>query len=550
MAEKPSEYDFHSDASDPTDGPGRKRLLPRGVSQFFGSMRPLMVLIAVVLVSRLLLALLVWPDTHRLYNGDSPLYEQYALSMLETGRYLSPGYGSADTNPFADMIRPPGYPLLLAAVYGVVGPAAGPWVLFGLNTLAMCGVLALLLGLLRRLKLDRAWPMLLVIALDPAWWMYSKELVPEPWFVLLLTASVLAVYVGVQRAVAGGHPAEVSGLRRAGAALPTEGAYGVQRAVARNESPGLPDRLPVWSLFLLGGLALGLATWFKPITLYAPWLALPALTVALWYMGAGKRRPLALSALYLAGAMVFIFSWQLRNYQQHGSLAYTSIAAENMLTGHAAFVLAAREGITHLEAQQRIRDAYARRYGGTPQLETFAGEEEAKRTLAREILAENRLLYVRTIVRGMVVTLMDPGRLVFTRTFREPDNAQIGLTNTLSREGLLGTVRILLREDPVLVVYAVAYMLFLGVFAMGSLVGAWWLGRRYPLLVLMLVAAVLYLWILGGPSGYARFRLYLMPFMVVLASGLYLRIFPHAIQPLSETTHRPGRSSAREGHQG
>jgi len=191
-----------------------------------------------------------------------------------------------------------------------------------------------------------------------------------------------------------------------------------------------------------------------------------------------------------------------------------------------------------------------RRYGGTPQLETFAGEEEAKRTLAREILAENRLLYVRTIVRGMVVTLMDPGRLVFTRTFREPDNAKIGLTNTLSREGLLGTVRILLREDPVLVVYAVAYMLFLGVFAMGSLVGAWWLGRRYPLLVLMLVAAVLYLWILGGPSGYARFRLYLMPFMVVLASGLYLRIFPHAIQPLSETTHRPGRSSAREGHQG
>ena len=550
MAEKPSEYDFHSDASDPTDGPGRKRLLPRGVSQFFGSMRPLMVLIAVVLVSRLLLALLVWPDTHRLYNGDSPLYEQYALSMLETGRYLSPGYGSADTNPFADMIRPPGYPLLLAAVYGVVGPAAGPWVLFGLNTLAMCGVLALLLGLLRRLKLDRAWPMLLVIALDPAWWMYSKELVPEPWFVLLLTASVLAVYVGVQRAVAGGHPAEVSGLRRAGAALPTEGAYGVQRAVARNESPGFLDRLPVWSLFLLGGLALGLATWFKPITLYAPWLALPALTVALWYMGAGKRRPLALSALYLAGAMVFIFSWQLRNYQQHGSLAYTSIAAENILTGHAAFVLAAREGITHLEAQQRIRDAYARRYGGTPQLETFAGEEEAKRTLAREILAENRLLYVRTIVRGMVVTLMDPGRLVFTRTFREPDNAKIGLTNTLSREGLLGTVRILLREDPVLVVYAVAYMLFLGVFAMGSLVGAWWLGRRYPLLVLMLVAAVLYLWILGGPSGYARFRLYLMPFMVVLASGLYLRIFPHAIQPLSETTHRPGRSSAREGHQG
>ena len=167
-----------------------------------------MVLIAVVLASRLLLGLLVWPDTHRLYNGDSPLYEQYALSMLETGRYLSPGYGSADTNPFADMIRPPGYPLLLAAVYGVVGPAAGPWVLFGLNTLALCGVLALLLGLLRRLKLDRAWPMLLVIALDPAWWMYSKELVPEPWFVLLLTASVLAVYVGVQRAVAGGHPAE------------------------------------------------------------------------------------------------------------------------------------------------------------------------------------------------------------------------------------------------------------------------------------------------------------------------------------------------------
>ena len=145
----------------------------------------------------------------------------------------------------------------------------------------------------------------------------------------------------------------------------------------------------------------------------------------------------------------------------------------------------------------------------TPQLETFAGEEEAKRTLAREILAENRLLYVRTIVRGMVVTLMDPGRLVFTRTFREPDNAQIGLTNTLSREGAFGYGAYSAARGPGAGglcgrLHAVSG----GVFAMGSLVGTWWLGRRYPLLVLMLVAAVLYLW----DSGWSQ-RVCPVPFV-------------------------------------
>lgn len=531
--------------------------------------RPFLWLALSVVVTRIILSLLIYPDATKLYNGDSALYEQYALSMLETGHYLAPGYGSASVNPHADMIRPPGLPLVLASVYGVFGANTGPWIMIAVNTLGILALLWLMLTFLRLLQLQRFWPLLFIVVLDPAWMLYSKEILTEPFFTPLLLLSVMLALVGTAKLTSLEYVFRVSG--------------------GTSIHPRWLSRFHPLVYFALSGAALGIATWFKPITLYAPWAAVILLLLvgflykrramnATVVSGSEENHLVDLSddsvvkdtgvvlnesvsetkgvvqnqgihdenvspnlaesasenaylprfssmilaaVVFLVASQAFIFGWQVRNYVQHQTFAYTSIAAENMMTGHAAFVLAASERITHIEAQSRIQEMYADRWPDRTQM-SFSGQNEAKLTIAREIIGENRVLYAKSILRGMAITLMDPGRLVYARTFRDADVAQIGLTNIIASEGVFGAVCRVLDEDPLMAGYMVGYMLMLGLFSLLTLYGTWVLLRRYPLVATTLICVFLYLLVLGGPNGYARFRLYIMPFMVLLSLGAFL----------------------------
>ena len=546
------------------------------------------------MLTRIILAILIYPDTTKLYNGDSALYEQYAFSMLETGHYLAPGYGSASVNPYADMIRPPGLPLVLASVYGVFGPNAGPWVMIAINTLGILALLWLMLTLLQLMQLQRFWPLLFILVLDPAWMLYSKEILTEPFFTPLLLLSVMLALVGTAKLTS------------------REYVFGVSGGTSIH--PRWLSRFHPLVYFALAGAALGLATWFKPITLYAPWAAVILLLLVGFLFKrravnatdatgsdsdgnhsnemsdgsfvdvAGDVRNKSVSeaedvvhnqgiyaeddvqnqgiyvegvvqhqgiydenasqnvaesasekassvprfssmvlaaVVFLIASQAFIFGWQMRNYVHHQTFAYTSIAAENMMTGHAAFVLAASERITHLEAQSRIREMYADRWPDRTEM-SFSDQNEAKLTIAREIIGENRGLYAKSILRGMAITLMDPGRLVYARTFRDADVTQIGFTNIIASEGVLGAVRRVLEEDPLMAGYMVGYMLMLGLFSLLTLYGTWMLLRKYPLVAATLICVILYVLVLGGPNGYARFRLYIMPFMLLLSVGAFL----------------------------
>jgi hypothetical protein len=507
--------------------------------------RPFLILALVVVVTRVGMLAYVYPQAERLYNGDSWLYEQYALSMLETGEYLGTGFGRVDENPFADMIRPPGLPVLLTVVYAVAGPEWGPWAMMVASlagNLATLWLMWLLLGMVAaagtsvgvsgqenpRWSQDEKGPAnrhwLWIFALDPVWIMYSKELITEPYFTPLLLGSV---YLAV-RAVSGFDPL-------------------AQRY-----------RSEVW-LMGASGLLLGLATLFKPITFYAPWLVLILIPLVLWLQArAGEGKPSAeavtsggvthssvsgemrsdatesdqtttagrafwrrwIPALlaFLVAAQLPVTVWQARNYAAHGTWAFTSIAAENVMTGHAAFVLSAAEGITHTEAIARIRATYRER-NPLEATYSFDAQSETKMAVAREILSAHPGLYVRAVVRGVAATLLDPGRLVVARTFGDTSGA-IGLTETFARDGLGATAMRLLREHPAMAVYVVVYMAFLAGLSVAAAFGAWVLLRRNPALAVILLSVTFYLLVLGSIGGYARFRMYILPFLVMFAAAV------------------------------
>jgi hypothetical protein len=482
-------------------------------------------LFGLYLVSRLLMGLWALQDPEtRMFNGDSALYEQYALSMLETGEYLAPGYGTADTDPMADMIRPPGYPLLIAAVYSVFG--TGFWGKVGLLLLNLAGGVALWWGIMgargapvrlsgraahaldardekrgardekkgardeKRGARDekkgardekkgaRGAPLhaALILIFDLGLLLFSKEILTEMVFAPMMVWMVVGMGALAGRT-----------LGRINDAPVTRRPFNAPAEWARAARP------------YGAGTLLGLATLLKPITFYLPWVMIPVLRYLGW-----KWSRIAAFVLIAAGIP---FLWQARNYVTHGTFAYTSIAAENLMTGHAAIVLSAAEGLTHAAAIDSVRANYARL--ASPE-DDFNAISDKKSAVAKEVLLDHPFIFVTQMAKGVAFTLFDPGREVWVRTFGESDTDTGSLLQTMAKDGLVATAWSLAKAYPFLVLYVI----FLGVVYVFAVRGFYRLWHEDRKLFVLLTVLIAYFLVLGGPLGYARFRVYVLPLIV------------------------------------
>ena len=422
-------------------------------------------LLSFILLTRIALFLWIHQDPSRLFNGDSAHYEGLALSLLTSGTYQYAPY-----EPYSDLIRPPGYPLLIAAVYALTYPG-NYTALFVIN---LIGVLLLYFGikqLLATVRLPVSPLIMAFFALDIGWLLYSKEIITEPIFTPLLVWSTIALLKAFKT-----------------------------------------HRLKYW---ILSGIGFSFATWIKPITLYLPVLLAPVLGLRLH-----KRYPVL---IWLLLALLLPASWMVRNYLAHKSFVYTSIQNHNLLTGHAAFVYAQKFKLTHREAQEKIIREVQRENPRYPHL-PFAQKNALEGKVAQRILSEHPLLYAQAILRGMLITLFDPGRLVWNRTFPIENPSKIGLTNIVGKAGIGGALRALLQKPLAQRIPLMLYLGFLLLLNGLALSGIPYLYRHAPQSFWLLSLIFLYLWILGGPNGYARFRLYLFPFLLVYAQAGLIQV--------------------------
>ncbi len=412
-----------------------------------------------LLVARILLIAILAPDQSRMFNGDSPQYDCLAQSFLTSGVYHCPELGE-----FSDMLRPPGYPALLILTYWLFGSTS--FVLAILWNIP--AVLVLYLGIRRLLELlgcPRHRPVLLLFVADLGWLLYSKELVTEPVFTAVLVWAVVLLLRALQR-------------------------------------PGL-------SLFAAAGLLLALAALIKPIVLYLPLLLAVLLLL--------RFRRIKGAALLLMVFLLGVAPWLARNYAHHGRLSFTSVQNKNLGVGHTSYIRAEVEQRSYYGAHIAVQEEIAAR-AATLKAPGYAQMDSLWLAYAREMIGRHPFVYAKTILKGMAITLFDPGRLVLHRTLYGGDNSKIGLTNIIATEGLWGAVLRVVSERPLMAGLLMPYLLFLLAVAMLALWGipAFWRARPDYLLLIGLI--LLYLWGLGGPNGYARFRLYLWPFLLVFAS--------------------------------
>jgi 4-amino-4-deoxy-L-arabinose transferase-like glycosyltransferase len=436
------------------------------------SARARWLLAALVLATLALrLGFLVWghsTDPGRMVAVDTSSYENTARALAAHGRFAE----HPDRPERPNLVRPPGYPLFLYAVYGLGGgrlAAAAVQVVLGAAVVGMVFWLGLRLG-----GEAAACAAAALFALDPSSFLYTQLLLSEALFTFLLVCfAVCAVELW-------------GGRGRA------------------------------WPWALAAGAALAAATLVRPLTYYL----LPAAGLVVLAGQSGRRGWCAaagLMVLFLLPGALSVGAWQWRNYRQSGYLRYSHIEGINLAKYWAAEVLAEKRGISREEAE--------RLFLARLDAEAEPGWSRARRwdLYARrslEMLKDNPWLALRGAGEGLLGFLLVPG-IPDLMAYLRLEPPATGPTGDLIRLGPGSYLERWAAGRPgLLAAHALNWAYLLAVYA-GAALAAWALIRRRPppgWAHAMLWLAVVYLVAVSSqPGSYARLRMPVMPLLCLYA---------------------------------
>lgn len=252
-----------------------------------------------------------------LLRSDALGYHKLAISILEDGRFLQ-GEGASP-----EVLRTPGYPLLVAAVYSILGEQ--PWgVLLLQGVLESLAAALLCWGVASHAGMRVGFLAAAFYALDPLMILHANLLLSDSLFAVLMVAVVVLLI----RQPACSHAA----LR----------------------------------LAVIQGVVLGAAVLVRPVALYlAPlvgfsWLRLdrrPGPGALMTQVGTW----LLSLALVLLPVVLAVSSWSVHNSQEAGWAGFSTSQAYNLLAINAATVTAAANGVPFQEAQQILESEALRR---------------------------------------------------------------------------------------------------------------------------------------------------------------------------------------------
>jgi 4-amino-4-deoxy-L-arabinose transferase-like glycosyltransferase len=422
-------------------------------SQRQGWARPAAWALLIFLLLRLCLALLSVRDPSGGVLVDSKDYLTLAQSLVSNGRYADPSGNKAD------LVRPPGYPALLAALDAAAGGSTAVVTLVQLVLSGAAALLLLAVGMRAgrpQLGLASGW----ILALSPNLALWSLTVMSETLFAIVLTLSLWLWIRSVR-------------------------------------SSDLGDAVLV-------GLALAAAAYVRPIGL----LLIPVWAVAMFCLLRGTvrgRRAMALAGIGIAVGAVVVAGWMVRNKITSGELAFTTVSARTVIGFDLAEVVARAEGITRSQAAEQLRGegvvqqtlSVAVKYPGQFLRAQFLG---LARTASGTDIGTwgNVLDWDRWSGLGLLTGLL--GQAPAGDFSQAPQSALEGMV----RGGLLA----------ISLAYALALM---GL----SLLGVIWLPSARDLergLVTLAFVTAAVLMVVPLAAGQARFRVPAEPFLAVLAA--------------------------------
>ncbi len=472
--------------------------------------RPRLMIFVVALALRLLVFSSVAQDESRMSGPDAEDYQRRAVNLLHHGVFsgldLTDGIHEptgpiidrhkriiATTGPYLyDVHRTPGYPVFVAAVYGIIGERP-MWValvqcVLGALTCVVTFQLAEFLGS-RRAALWAGC----ALAIELFAVLLSNALVTETLFGLLLTSGLLALFHAHRR----------------DALLPA----------------------------IAAGLCIGLSILCRPIGLYL--IALPSVWLAV--SGSQPRtRRLQLGAAFCICAIATVLPWMARNHAHFGQWQLTSIQGLNLYTFKSVYIETGSLGRLNpnriKSLQDRMADDFAASLGDRRFNYLEMAREYQRAGLQR--ISSHPVKYAVAHLSGTVTFfgLMSPNTLC--TILGVPSPALSGTREEQRADGVVRRIVGYLSDVPAwfLVVYAAGWLWSLTIISLAgwsSLVN--WRNQHLLPYFCLLVLCIAYFCLTAGPQGDSRFRHPTMPLMAVLGGYGLRRWRSSAEQHSSET---------------
>lgn len=454
------------------------------------------------LAARLVVLFLVHSRTPTAFTWvDSADFIGPARSLLELGVYAP----SPERAGEAEIVRTPGYPLLIAATFALAGE--DPRALSAAGALlATATALVLLAGMGRFFGARAAALGAALLCLDAGSFGRSLDLLSETLFSFLLVIGLLALC----------------------------------RAVDGQEARPFPAAV--------AGLAIGAAVLVRPILVYFPAVAAAGLFVSMGRSPGAVRR-LAPVAAFLAPVVLLAGGWVVRNGLATGAFVVTPVAGHQLLHRRAASVVARVEGTSLSQAQEAlgIREAFFRWRGPTSEAAIFGPGRysdsfpETARLSAAEldriwkakafrVFREHPVLTLRMLAEGAAMLLFSPPPAILSVNWGlfQPSGELVRVW--MDQEVRQVAVR-LRAESPAVFALSVLSVVQLLAFYGLAVAGALACRRSVPVAVhAVLLGALAYL--VATSSGTDamddRFRVPLMPVVCLYAGAGLAALCPRA----------------------
>ncbi len=401
-------------------------------------------------------------NTSRFFLVDSYEYSLLGVNIAQHG-YYTPHGGEPGLR------RSPGYPLYLAAVYRFFG--TNPAIALFLQ-IVLSGFIPLLLymnaGLLFSPRVARIASALSVI--EPVSIIYANILLSETIFVLVL---LLSTYFFIK-----------SMKQRSTSAL------------------------------VLAALMTGTGAYFRPVILYLPF-AYAFTYIAVSWLPFRTRITHAAGIILLTGLVVA--PWMVRNYIVDRYRGFCSIQDVNLYYYRAAGVISDIEGLPLKTVQDRLKAA-------VPAGLSLANKYQFMRDKAADVILHHPFAYGKVIIKGSINMLLAPERYAVFKLAGIPPRF---LGVMWQGHSIHEALRMIL-SDPFIVssvvIYQLAFTIITGLLMLIGVLVVSGEGYIRELLTLLFIIAY-FVVVSAGPEAEPRFRLPVLPYMLILAAVAVAALF-------------------------
>ena len=428
-------------------------------------LQPVLALAFAIRVSVFAVALLCAKDFAVFHLKDTGTYLQPAAELLATGTF--------STNGVPEIMRTPGYPLLLA-IGLKLGHVEGVTIL--LQILLSCLTCYLVYSITKQVfeQESAAVCAAFLFSIEPLSVLHSCLLLSDTLFVFFLVAALERLIRACQQ-----------------------------------------GQLRHW---LLSGLALAAAVYTRPVGYFLP---LGLMFVLLTWAIVKKERKLLLNtALFCLMTMSLIGFWQVRNTLATGYAGFSTTSEIVLYFYHSGAVKAQQQGVPFYQVVEQLgyydSDIYFRHH---PEQQTWLPAQRYAylRSEGVKSLLQTPGLYAQIYGRGILVMLLDPGVVEYLKLFQQYRKSDRVL-NVMAQQGMMGAAQRVVSENPSLIFWGGLLGLLLLSFYLFSFIGLSSTTLRTNLpLGLLLSTCFYFILVSGGIVAVSRFRAPLMPFMSVFA---------------------------------